>query len=248
MTNFVVDESVLQASSPTADGPRCSADELQRVLDWLDSFRNAEGERVAIDEGFALWAAYALLGETNYGLLVLQEKLERGALRTTPIPEAVDGRAMITGEWGHLDEHRRRVLLVAQHRPVEITVANATHEDWHASRCPTGTGAVTVHQILGPWLDAQIAAAQAGALDDSVRAYVAPPHQLDGALATAASVGVGINGRKAWEDGNRRYEWDYQHGTVEVYALGSGKWLHEAQTDGTTTKQTGGKGRRWGKP
>ena len=132
--DYAIDESVLRVSLPPVGGGECSAEEVQEVLDWLDGFRAHSSDRLAIDDGFAIWATYEQLGETNYGLLVLREKLDRQAFRRVPVQESVHGYVVTAGEWGHLDEHRRRLLAVAQHRPAEITMEEAGIE----ARCIQG--------------------------------------------------------------------------------------------------------------
>jgi hypothetical protein len=67
--------------------------------------------------------------------------------------------------------------------------------------------------------------------DDPRRRYVTPPKSLPGFPAAARvkpktpRPGGGL--RKRWKDqGGRIYEWDYQHGTVEMYDSG-GRHLGE---------------------
>lgn len=67
-------------------------------------------------------------------------------------------------------------------------------------------------------------------------------------VAEARKVGSGRNGRMAWEDEQFRYEFDRQHGTLEKYALGTGRWICEVDCEGKMTKSTGGENRRWGRP
>lgn len=241
--DHAIDQSVLETSSPPPGTGVPDPDDIDRVLDWFEAFRGDDTRNLALDEGFALWATYEALGATNHGLLLLREKVDQGRYRRVPVQQSVDGDVLVGDGWRHLDPHRRRVFGVSQYRPAEISVVNATHEGWHASRVPAACN-VLIDQLLPAWLDARIRAQQPA---DTQRAYHQPPPRLQGELAAAECVGVGTNHRMAWEDANRRYEFDRQHNTLEVYSLGTGKWLHEARLDGSVLKTTGGEGRQWGK-
>jgi len=241
--DHAIDSSLLGASSPPADTNEVPPEEIARALDWLDGFRGENGRKLALDQGFALWGHYLVVGEASHGLLVLQDKLDRDSYRLVPVRESVGGEPMVADEWMYLDPHRKRLLAVAQHRPAEISVVNGTHEAWHASRLPANVGELRIDHVLENWLNARFPAAP----PPTQGAYHAPPEQLEGVLAAAVRVGAGSNNRMAWEDNSRRYEFDRQHNTVEVYALGTGVWIHEARLDGTILNTTGGEGRSWGK-
>lgn len=246
MSHYAVDKSILEVSAGPSDALPLS--EYQQVLNWLDCLQRSDNDGLALDAGFALWPDYAAFGEDNYGLRVLVEKVNTAELVMVRQRRkgTQAGEPMVDGEWGHLDMHRRWLAAVAQAAPptLSVSVANATHEGWHSSRCPSARPkGPTVRQVLESWLDAKLRAKQPA----TPGVYVPAPALLRGVLAAATPVGIGVNGRRAWEDASHRYEWNYQHGTVEVYRLSSGEWVHEATSDGTVTKTKGGKGRVWGK-
>lgn len=245
--DHAIDESVLRVSSPVLEADQLPIAELQKVLVWLDSFLADDACKLAIDSGYAIWETYQQLGENNFGLRILQAKLDKLRVRDVQAPQSVSGGVTVPAAVRHLDGHRQWLFAIANQRPSEISIANATHEAWHTKPPTRKFEGVQIEQILHDWLHATVTAKQVAENTDRQQAYYIPPDRLDGVLTSAEPVGIGKNGRKAWEDDQRRYEFDRQHNTVEVYALGSGTWLYEARLDGTILKTTGGEGRYWGK-
>lgn len=238
-----VDLSLVEACSPVS---RLPAAEIKRVSDWLDAFEADATRHIVIDRAMRLWTDYDRLGgEQNRVALILLDKLQRGHILTVDVTApAATGKPPNGARWAHLDEHRAVLLAVVLNANASVALANATHVDWHPSRLPVGHPHPTIDNVLHQWLDEHVRSLTP---PQYVGPIHVPPARLTGTLAEAIPVGVGKNHRKAWETKTHRYEWDYQHGTVEVYALGTGAWVHEARPDGTVTKTTGGKGRTWGR-
>lgn len=238
-----VDLSLVEACSPASQLPVA---ELKRVTDWLDAF-NADNQRLLfIDMSNRLWSEYDHIGgENNLVARVLLEKWNKGLVRLVKVTApAATGTPPNGAHWAHLDQHRAVLLAVAFNANASVSLANATHLDWHPSRLPAQRPHPTIDNVVLQWLDDLVRRLTA---PQTVGSYKVPPSRLIGSLADAMPVGVGKNNRKAWETAQHRYEWDYQHGTVEVYALSTGDWVHEARPDGTVIKTTGGTGRSWGR-
>lgn len=238
-----VDLSLVEACSP---GSHLPVPEIERVSDWLDAFEADATRHIVIDKAMRLWTDYDQLGgEQNRVALILLDKLQRGQVVTVGVTApAATGTPPNGAHWAHLDVHRAVLLAVVLGASARVSLANATHVDWHPSRLPAGHPQPTIDNVLLQWLDHHVKSLTPV---PNVGPIKVPPARLTGTLAEAMPVGIGKNDRKAWETSTHRYEWDYQHGTVEVYALGTGTWLHEARPDGTVTKTTGGAGRTWGR-
>ncbi len=238
-----VDLSLVEVCSP---GAQLQAAEVARVIDWLEAFNADNQRRLFVDMSNRLWTDYDRLGgENNLVARVLLEKFDKGLVELVRVTApAATGTPPNGAHWAHLDEHRAVLLAVTLNANANVSLANATHLDWHASRLPAGHPHPTIDNVLVSWLNALVASLTT---PTHVGPIQVPPARLSGALAEAVPVGIGKNNRKAWETKTHRYEWDYQHGTVEVYALGTGAWVHEARADGTVTKTTGGAGRTWGR-
>ena len=240
------DVAKIGAGGDGVDAPTLA--ELASMLTWLDEFHRDEARAFAMDSGYRLWAEYVKVGEDNYVVRILNEKLSRQEVHTrdvtyhdrdgVTVPEAFAARAF---PW-------RLVLAVTLTDRTEISVVNATDPDWIRHEQDLANESVTVEHLLDGWLRGFVQRQDAPGPEPGDLQYHQAPAQLSGELADAVNVGKGTNGRTAWEDGRRRYEFDSQHNRVEVYQLSNGTWLHEAELDGTVTKTTGGEGRRWGKP
>jgi hypothetical protein len=237
-----VDLSLVEACSPAC---RLPAAEIKCVSGWLDAFETDAMRPIVIDKSGRLWTDYDRLGgEQNRVASILLTKWDKGLVRLvgTPAPAAT-GIPPNGAHWAHLDEHRAVLLAVTLNANANVSLVNATHLDWHASRLPAQQPHPTIDNVLLAWLNALV---QSLTTQSVVGPIKVPPTRLTGSLAEARPVGVGKNHRKAWETTTLRYEWDYQHGTVEEYSM-SGVWQREARPDGTTTKTTGGQGRVWGR-
>ncbi len=245
--DHAVDASVLQACSARHRAAGLTVWAIEQVSLWLEAYRVDDNRRLAIDEGFAIWAMYEQFDEQNHAWQVLREKLDRQCIHPVRVPQSVSGDIAVPEVLQHLDEHRCWLFAIASQRPSVISIANATHEHWHTKPPSCEFSSVKIEQILHAWLHAQVTARQVAENADSQKQYNIPPKQLEGTLALARRVGVGTNDRMAWEDNDRRYEFDRQHNTVEVWSLATGKWLHEARLDGSVLKTEGGEGRYWGK-
>lgn len=237
-----VDLSLVEACSPSA---QLSATEIQLVSDWLDAFRGDNTKSIAIDKAGVLWNDYDKLGgEQNLVALVLLEKVTKGHVQWVSVTAPANGTPKVGEHWDHLDAHRKWLLAVALNAKAKVSLANATHLDWHPSRLPEQQPHPKIDNVLLDWLNDLV---QSLTTLPTAGAYKVPPSRLSGSLAEAMPVGVGKNKRKAWETAIHRYEWDYQHGTVEEYSM-SGVWQREARPDGTTTKTTySGPIRTWGR-
>jgi hypothetical protein len=236
--NAAVDKSVLKDAEPTTVLP---PEHLTLLSGWLDAFE-ASLDRLALDEGFRLWQHYEGYDGQNRAALVLMQKLDLCLF--VPVTAPAGALPVVDAGWTDLDEHRTLLLALCQRANARVDIVNTTHIGWHRSRMPAGAFHPFIQQILADWLDAAVTAAIPPQFSGQ---YKPPPKFLAGDLANATPVGVGTNGRKAWEDESCRYEWDYQHGHVEVYSLTTGAWSHESDPTGSVTKATGGEGRRWGR-
>lgn len=238
-----VDLSLVEACSPVS---RLPVAEIKRVSDWLDAFHADSQRQLFIDMSSRLWTDYDRLGgENNLVARVLLEKWNKGLVKLVKVTApAATGTPPNGAHWAHLDEHRAVLLAVVLNANASVALANATHVGWHPSLLPVGHPHPTIKNVLPQWLDHHVRSLTSPQYAGPIHA---PPARLSGTLAEAMPVGIGKNHRKAWETKTRRYEWDYQHGTVEVYALGTGAWVHEARPDGTVIKTTGGQGRTWGR-
>lgn len=238
-----VDLSLVEACSASARLPTA---EIKLVSDWLDAFEADATRPIAIDKGARLWTDYDRLGgEQNRVVLILLDKFQKGhVLQVGVTAPAATGTPPNGAHWAHLDEHRAVLLAVALNANTNVSLVNATHLDWHKSRLPAQQPHPTIDNVLLSWLHALV---QSLTTLPTAGAYKVPPARLAGSLAEALPAGVGKNYRKAWETVSHRYEWDYQHGTVEEYSM-SGVWQREAKPDGTTTKTAhSGPARRWGR-
>lgn len=237
--NCAIDMSVLEACEPTAP---IGVPEITLISRWLDDFETDAAKRLAIDRGFRLWRDYERISSQNRAALALLKKLDTHL--AVPVTAPAGGVPPVGCAWAHLDAHRTWLLAVALTPVAAASIVNAMYIDWHQTRLPSTQPLPTVIQLLPAWLTGR---ANGLAVPQPVGPCVAPPKSLRGTLTTAQPKGCGKNGRRAWEDVTYRYEWDYQHGRVEVYRLSTGAWVHEADPDGTVTKTTGGVGRVWGR-
>ena len=222
--------------------------DLAAMLNWLDAFHRDTARAFAMDSGYRLWTEYVKVGEDNYVVRILNEKLSRQEVHTrdvtyhdrdgVTVPEAFAARAF---PW-------RLVLAVTLTDRTEISVVNATDPDWIRHEQALADESVNVEHLLDGWLRGYVARKDAPGPQPGDLQYYSPPEQLSGELADATKVGRGTNQRMAWEKDGRRYEFDSQENALEVYQLSNGRWLHEAHFDGTVRKTTGDKSRRWGKP
>jgi hypothetical protein len=223
--------------------------DLIPLLIWLDEVQRDDAREFMMDPAYRLWAEYEKVGGDSYVLRILDEKQRKGLLRIAPriayherdgvtVPTALAERAL---PW-------KLVLAVTLTDREKISIVNATDPDWLRHEEDLAAESVSVEHLLDAWLRGFVARHDAPGPQPGDLQYHQAPAQLGGELAGATNVGKGTNGRTAWEDGRRRYEFDSQHNTVEVYQLSNGTWLHEATLDGTVTKTAGGEGRRWGKP
>jgi hypothetical protein len=245
--SYVFDLSVLVAAASKTD--QLPGEQIGNIYLWLYEFINDDGKHFALDDAMLLWVQYKDNVEAdNFLLRALQNKIDKNCYYFENVSQTVDGKAILGPHWAHLDDHRRWVGGVAVCRP-NIAVVNATHHGWHKSATKNDAACkdIVVKHLIESWLDEDVLAKARTNNSDTDAKYYFPPKNLSGSLIAAKSMGVGTNKRQAWEDTQYRYEFDSQHGTVEVYSLSSGKWQREAQVDGTTTKTTGGEGRRWGK-
>lgn len=238
-----IDLSVVEACGACARLPLA---ELKLVSDWLDAFAADATRSIAIDKGARLWTDYDRLGgEQNRVVLILLDKFQKGhSIRVGVTAPAATGTPPNGAHWAHLDEHRAVLLAVALNSNANVSLVNATHLDWHPSHLPAQQPHPNIDNVLLDWLNKLV---QSLTTLQTAGAHKVPPARLSGSLADAMPVGVGKNCRKAWETATHRYEWDYQHGTVEEYSM-SGVWQREAKPDGTTTKTTySGPARIWGR-
>lgn len=237
-----IDLSIVEACSP---GAQLTAAEVKLVSDWLDAFETDAKRPIVIDKGGRIWNDYDQLGGAqNRVTLILLDKFQKGHLVHVGVPAPAGSVPLVGAHWAHLDPHRTVLLAVAQNAKAKVSLVNATHLDWHPSRLPAQPPHPTIDNVLLNWLNALV---QSLTPLTTVGAYKPPPPRLSGSLAAAMPVGVGKNNRKAWETASHRYEWDYQHGTVEEYSM-AGVWQRQAQPDGTTTKTTySGPTRTWGR-
>lgn len=237
--NCAIDMSVLEACEPTAP---IGVPELTLISGWLDDFETDGTKRLAIDRSFRLWSDYERISSQNRAALALLKKLDTHL--AVPVIAPAGGRPPVGDAWTHLDDHRTWLLAVALAPVAAVSIVNSMYLDWDKTRLPNTQPLPTVIQLLPAWIAERIRGLAPLALTGP---YVPPPRRLSGLLAAAEPRGVGQNGRKAWEDGTNRYEWDYRHGRIEVYKLSDGAWVHEARADGTVIKTTGGEGRVWGR-
>jgi hypothetical protein len=237
-----VDLSLVEACSP---GARLPAAEVKLVSAWLDAFEADATRPIVIDTAARLWTDYHQLGGgQNRAVLILLDKYQKGHVISVGVPAPAGGTPPVGAHWAHLDTHRTVLLAVALNANAKVSLANATHLDWHPSHLPAQQRHPTIDNVLLSWLNALV---RNLTTLPSVGAYKAPPPRLSGNLAQAMPVGVGKNRRKAWETASHRYEWDYLHGTVEEYSM-SGVWQREADPNGTTTKTSySGPTRTWGR-
>src|SRR6185295_16174398 len=128
------DVSVLEACEPTAP---LSPPELTLLSDWLDNFESDNGKRLAIDRGYRLWNDYARFGEQNRCALILLSKLS--TCLTVPVTAPAGSPPQMGAAWAHLDSHRAWLLGVALNAPAHVSIVNATHANWEASRLPRTT-------------------------------------------------------------------------------------------------------------
>lgn len=218
--------------------------EQRSVNNWLRKLKASQSSKFIVDTGGKLWSDYSACDDGDNPVWETLRDLGNPVfVQVTVVPSGARGPSLAPA-WRHLGRSQRWVLAVAQIAPWSTYITNATCTDWHPSKLPSDVQRPEIEQVLPDWLNRQI--------PPPALAVVSPHHpasrQLTGALAAARPAGIGTNGRRAWEDAARRYEWDYQHGCVEVYRLTDGVWLHEADSSGTVTKTTGGAGRTWGKP
>ena len=245
MIDYALDFSVIDPRlAPSKELP---AAQIGKIVQWLLAFQNDDHSKVVFDHAEAIFAKYVeQYGDQCFAIWVIVQKKDAALVRHERVRQTPSGDVLLGKHWDHLDTNRRWLAGVAARRP-ELAVANATHKGWHADTISEECEEVFVEHLLEKWLDAEIEKDAQSAKKDTVAHYHIPPTNLLGELASAKCVGAGINGRRAWEDAQRRYEFDRQHNTVEVYSLATKAWLHEAQLDGTVIKTTGGEGRYWGK-
>lgn len=221
--------------------------ELASMLTWLDAFHRDKARAFAMDSGYRLWTEYEKVGGDNYVVRILNDKLSRQEVHTRVVTYHVRDGVTVPEAFAERSFPWRLVLAVTLTDREQISVVNATDPDWLRQEKALADESVTVEHLLDAWLRDYVARQDAPGPEPGDLQYHQAPAQLSGELAEATNVGKGSNGRTAWEDTRRRYEFDSQHNTVEVYQLSNGTWLHEAALDGTVTMTTGGEGRRWGK-
>jgi len=221
--------------------------DLASLLTWLDEFHRDKARAFAMDSGYRLWTEYMKVGDDNYVVRILNDKLSRQEVHTrvvsyhrrdgVTVPDAFAQRAL---PW-------KLVLAVTLTDRGKISVVNASDPDWVRDEQALANESVIVEHLLDAWLRGYVARKDAPGPEPGDLQYHQAPAQLSGDLADATKVGPGTNQRMAWEKDGRRYEFDSQENALEVYQLSNGKWLHEAHFDGTARKTTGDKSRRWGK-
>jgi len=223
-------------------------DHLASMLDWLVAFHQDRTLKFAMDSGYLLWREYARLGDDNYVIRLLTDKLNRQEVDVrAPAYHGRDG-VTVPAPFTQRSLTWRLVLAVTLADRHDTTVVNATDPHWVRHETDLAAESVSVVHLLEDWLRGYVEHLDTPPPQPGDLRYYVPPRQLSGRLADADSVGRGINSRMAWEKEGRRYEFDSRHNTVEVYRLSDRTWLHEAELDGTVTKTTGGEGRRCGKP
>lgn len=250
MKAFSLDLSVLEHSATDSGGDGVNAptvSELASVIIWLDGFHQDAEHFVALDNGFKLWQEYHAFGENNYALRVLMDKIDRNQVHSCEVRYHDRQVVVVPTAFAAQGAAWKLALAVAITDRGVVSVVNATDTNWVRHEAELTREGVRVEQLLQEWLQAHVQLMDAPPPQPGDHRYHIPPDRLNGVLESASCVGVGSNGRKAWEMGGRRYEFDRQHNTLEVYEIASARWIHECSLDGTVTKESGGEGRRWGR-
>jgi hypothetical protein len=156
MPDYVVDTNVLlvaSAAHPFSPFDECDLTETDRdkVLDWLSRFHADQDCRMVWDRDFRIYDEYRhKLGEQDYGLLVVHEKM--GSSRQVDIEYDLDTHALVPGDFADLDNSDRKFLAVVLADDAKPTLANATDTDWLKIETRLADAGIQVEHIIETWL------------------------------------------------------------------------------------------------
>lgn len=168
MAEWVVDTNVLLVATRAVlgrpprklerrgeDVPVKETADLQAVYSWLETLRRTPDEVVVIDVPHDLIKGeYAnKLDKSDYGRMVIAEKLTKGQYRPVEVERDGDGHALILHDCAGEIFDREDRKMVAAAMEAQAAIANACDTDWCEleQRGSLGRLGVTVHQVIETW-------------------------------------------------------------------------------------------------
>lgn len=167
MAEWVVDTNVLLVATRAAlgrppralarrgeDVPVTAIEDLQAVYDWLQALRSSEDHVVLDIPNDLIKGEYAnKLDKTEYGRMVIAEKLTKGQYRAVEVLSDDEGIGIILHDAADEVFDRQDRKMVAAALEAGSAIANACDTDWCEleHRGTLGRLGVTVHHVIETW-------------------------------------------------------------------------------------------------
>ncbi len=156
-SDAIIDTNVLIVASLSdreeTGGSHRTPEECARVFEWLDAWRQSSAS-VILDQGFKIYKEYLrnLTGQ-DFGVLVINAKLQEFMVRYYVIEhEDDDEAAIVPEEFAGLDRSDRKFLAVALadlDAGQESEIVNATDtDDWQKIAEPCAAAGIRVRHLL----------------------------------------------------------------------------------------------------
>ena len=153
MTDQLVDTNVLivasAASEPRYPDVSVGIDEVERVYEWLQAFRDDPERQMVLDETFGIYDEYQnkLTGQ-HFGLQVIHHKMNQFCLRQVPVEYDHEGHGVVPEALSPIDKSDRKFVAAALHDVGSIEIVNATDGDWQEQRDLLEAHGVYVLELL----------------------------------------------------------------------------------------------------
>lgn len=154
MADHVVDTNVLIVASAAnglvpryADVP-VGSDDIQKVFEWVQAFRDACDRRIVLDECFRIYAEYRnKLNDQHFGLLAIHHKLT-SCLRSVSVDYDGDGHGVVPPALSCIDNSDKKFVAAALNDPATIHIVNACDGDWKEQAAVLESHGVVVVELL----------------------------------------------------------------------------------------------------
>jgi len=154
-TNVLIIASAADSASPFVD-TALPAQEAERVLAWVARFRVDNAAGMVWDQGFKLFDEYRKkLTGTDYGIRMLQHKLDTCRFRFVEVPYDDDGYGVIPERYHDFDRSDRSALAVLLAERGAATLVNAVDTDWLKIERQLREDGIPFEHIVESWLRAK---------------------------------------------------------------------------------------------